>query len=127
MFRCLVLTACLAVALAGVTHKNDWEGWEKPAFCRTNDCPVYDLVETAEGYEKRSYKAGQWVSTEIEGIDFIEPNPMFQRLFRYISGANDRGKIALLLNCLDKHQIQQKGGLNLSKWISIAILYVNHL
>merc|ERR1712179_711696 len=91
----VLLCACVVVALAGTVpqteKKNDWEGWEKPAFCRTNDCPVYDLVETAEGYEKRSYKAGQWVSTEIEDIDYPESNPMFMRLFRYISGTNDRG------------------------------------
>merc|ERR1711909_221140 len=88
MFRCIVLAACLAVALAGVTHKNDWEGWEKPSFCRGNDCPVYDVIERTENYELRIYRAGRWVSTQVESIDYEPDNGMFGKLFRYISGAN---------------------------------------
>merc|ERR1711894_480319 len=84
MFRCIVLAACLAVALA----KNDWEGWVKPSFCRGNDCPVYDVIERTENYELRSYRAGRWVSTQVESIDYEPDNGMFGKLFRYISGAN---------------------------------------
>merc|ERR1711893_328185 len=99
MNRLLILAACVAVAFAGTVQKktentaekkNDWDGWYKPSFCRENDCPVYDLLERTDAYELRSYKAGQWVSTQIEDIDYPESNPMFMRLFRYIDGANDR-------------------------------------
>merc|ERR1711976_53422 len=96
----VVLCAIVAVTCAGVVQqkaaatekRNDWDGWTRPSFCRGLDCPVYDLVESQEGFELRSYKSGVWVSTQTESIDYTDSQngEMFQKLFRYISGANVR-------------------------------------
>merc|ERR1712142_663366 len=43
----------------------------------------YSVVQKFDGYEERFYPSAAWVCTRTGG---------FQSLFRYISGANNRGK-----------------------------------
>lgn len=77
---------------------------EKPAFCRSYECPPFKAVNKTADYELRCYSSQNWVSTS----DFGYPTPMgytssqmFMRLFRYISGANsEKTKIKMTVPVL---------------------------
>uniref|UniRef100_A0A7S1W5G9 Uncharacterized protein n=1 Tax=Neobodo designis TaxID=312471 RepID=A0A7S1W5G9_NEODS len=89
-----VVTLSLAASLA-----HAWQPWppgKKPAFCNSQDCPVFDTLldcSASRGFTVRRYPAGQqWVSIDFEGpgIDTYDSvgDRAFNHLFDYITGAN---------------------------------------
>ncbi len=73
--------------IAGATGGSD-----APWFCHGINCPQF-TNSSVDGIEVREYKANLWTSTQVEGIsldDAMETG--FQRLFDYISGANEDTK-----------------------------------
>jgi hypothetical protein len=82
MFLLLVVLVVLAVSMAQ----------EAPWFCHGIDCPNF-TNSSVDSLEVRNYDSNLWTSTVVEGVDFDEATSTgFQRLFDYISGANDAGK-----------------------------------
>lgn len=73
--------------------KSEWP----PKFCNGIDCPMYTVLSKGKGYEERLYNASMWVSTRLKGVDFeAASRPMFMKLFKYISGNNEKKqKIAM--------------------------------
>lgn len=72
----------------------------KPAedICKTIECPEIEILPSGCGYAARKILAGRWVGTDMEldptqttGVSEDETTAAFMRLFRYISGSNDRG------------------------------------
>merc|ERR1712191_443 len=56
------------------------------------DTAPYNVLRTAEGYEERLYPAQKWVKTQVNDISKdAATSPMFQKLFAFISGQNDKG------------------------------------
>jgi hypothetical protein len=44
-----------------------------PPSCERIECPAYDVVDGANGFEIRRYKDAMWVSTApIEDISFVD-------------------------------------------------------
>lgn len=65
--------------------------WNKPKFCKKLDCPEYQVVSSTEDYEERIYSTSNWVSTNLTGLDYNTAQyTMFMKLFKYISGANEK-------------------------------------
>jgi len=85
-----ILFAVLGLAFAAPpSPKNEWV---KPAFCNSNDCPKFVTAETGDGYELRRYEPAVWVSTSFTAFKYEEGSrDAFNRLFRYIQGANADG------------------------------------
>jgi len=70
----------------------------KPAFCHELDCPKFTVLETNDKFEVRHYEPSVWVATSITTFDYTktESNPMFYKLFHYISGNNTQNtKLAM--------------------------------
>ena len=64
-----------------------------PWFCHDLQCPRYKLLNESVGYETRRLKATRWVSTDVEAFSLaLATTTGFQRLFAYISGANEEAK-----------------------------------
>merc|ERR1712199_110031 len=69
--------------------------------CRGIDCQEFKLLnannETAALWEERLYPAAEWTETYVDGVDFNKAmGEGFNRLFQYISGANEaKAKIAM--------------------------------
>ncbi|EFN55487.1 hypothetical protein CHLNCDRAFT_133859 [Chlorella variabilis] len=61
---CLVLAMCLGVGVAAQ--------WKQPAFCKDWDCPKYEEVEKADGYETRKYEEAMWAWVQAKGDDMEE-------------------------------------------------------
>jgi len=62
-----------------------------PAFCNGLDCPLFTVINTTADYEVRKYPVSYWTSTSFEARNLTVPEEEgFNRLFNYISGANDR-------------------------------------
>ncbi|GBM12532.1 hypothetical protein AVEN_188701-1 [Araneus ventricosus] len=58
---------------------------------RDRECAPYTVVESHADYEIRSYSALTWMTTtETNRLPRIAKYKAFMKLFRYISGANDR-------------------------------------
>ena len=75
--------------------KYDVAKFTAPWFCHGIDCPVFrplnDKNETSKLWEERFYPAAEWTETYVSGVDLDKAEGMgFQRLFQYISGANDK-------------------------------------
>eukprot|EP00544_Gedaniella_sp_CCMP2646_P000026 CAMPEP_0202503894 /NCGR_PEP_ID=MMETSP1361-20130828/43078_1 /ASSEMBLY_ACC=CAM_ASM_000849 /TAXON_ID=210615 /ORGANISM="Staurosira complex sp., Strain CCMP2646" /LENGTH=87 /DNA_ID=CAMNT_0049137257 /DNA_START=114 /DNA_END=373 /DNA_ORIENTATION=- len=64
-----------------------------PPFCNNLDCPVYTVVTKTAQYEIRKYAPSVWSSTNVTSVDSYNDATRegFQRLFKYISGANTNG------------------------------------
>lgn len=58
--------------------------------CERIECPAYDVVDGANGFEIRRYTDAMWVSTApIEDISFVDATRSgFLQLFKYIQGKN---------------------------------------
>merc|ERR1712168_958845 len=72
--------------------------WSPPAFCRSNDCPKFVVLNKTENYEVRKYEASRWASTTVQNLHDLNGamRTGFMRLFNYISGNNVPGqKIAM--------------------------------
>ncbi|XP_075452378.1 heme-binding protein 2-like [Ascaphus truei] len=65
---------------------------QSPPFCRSLECPKYQLVKEYQTFEQRAYEATRWVTTQVEqdyfGFGIVTS---FRRLFKYISGNNTQG------------------------------------
>lgn len=56
-------------------------------------CPAFQLISANEEYEVRKYAASRWVSTRVETSEnsWRTMKTLFTRLFRYITGNNNKG------------------------------------
>lgn len=61
-----------------------------PPSCERIECPAYDVVDAANGFEIRRYKDAMWASTApIEDISLVAATRSgFLQLFKYIQGKN---------------------------------------
>merc|ERR1712156_1077113 len=76
----LILLACF-IGIASGAPRNDLQ------------TPEYKVVKTFESdgekFEERAYGVDMWVCTKQLITDITSDNGMFQKLFAYITGAND--------------------------------------
>ncbi|KAG8045639.1 hypothetical protein GUJ93_ZPchr0008g13338 [Zizania palustris] len=65
-----------------------------PPTCERIECPAYEVVDGANGFEIRRYSDAMWVSTApIEDISFVAATGTgFLQLFNYIQGKNAYNK-----------------------------------
>ncbi|KAF7028733.1 hypothetical protein CFC21_040600 [Triticum aestivum] len=79
----LLLLAAAALLAVGA-------GAAVPPSCERIECPAYDVVDNANGFEIRRYKDAMWVSTApIEDISLVDATRSgFLQLFKYIQGKN---------------------------------------
>lgn len=98
------LTVC--AALVGVMAAPSMAQWRAPAFCKGDDCPRYQKLQSMDGNsEVRRYEESTWVVTSVEQYGSSGSSNMFNRLFQYISGANARGqKIPMTRPVLTKYE-----------------------
>jgi len=80
--------------------------WNKPAFCREFDCPIFTTINdthTSE-WETRVYSGGTFVRTVVQGRSLSLAEWIgYHRLFRYINGHNDRNeRISMTVPILTK-------------------------
>jgi len=67
-------------------------GTPRSKLCHGLDCPKYTVTNTTKKWELRHYEATKWVATHAQAMNKSEVNSgMFQKLFKYISGANVNG------------------------------------
>ncbi|KAG8045660.1 hypothetical protein GUJ93_ZPchr0008g12267 [Zizania palustris] len=61
-----------------------------PPTCERIECPAYEVLDGANGFEIRRYSDAMWVSTApIEDISFVAATRTgFLQLFNYIQGKN---------------------------------------
>ncbi|KAK1663019.1 hypothetical protein QYE76_051178 [Lolium multiflorum] len=80
MFLLLAAAATLAVVAGAAVAPS----------CERIECPAYDVVDGANGFEIRRYTDAMWVSTApIEDISFVDATRSgFLQLFKYIQGQN---------------------------------------
>jgi len=74
--------------------------WDKPDFCKQDDCPEYTVVSTSEDYEIREYAAMRLAMVKYRATNiftkFSSMNSAFMKLFQYIQGFNvDEQDIAM--------------------------------
>ncbi len=87
MMAALVISAMVMSHMSVLGADND-----APWFCHGINCPPF-TNSSVDGVEVRLYQSNLWTSTQVEGVsldDAMETG--FQRLFDYISGANEAGK-----------------------------------
>jgi len=69
----------------GVRSEGEW-------FCHGINCPEFTNTSTAQGLEVRFYDSALWASTNVSSISLQQAESIgFNRLFDYISGANEAG------------------------------------
>ncbi|GAB4818132.1 hypothetical protein N2152v2_005178 [Parachlorella kessleri] len=80
----------LIAALLGLASCDDWE---KPEWCRDHDCPKFKVVNSADGYETRTYEPATWAYVKMKGVRHPDEAVMegFAHLFKYINGDNEAG------------------------------------
>jgi len=94
-------TASRVAPLIGRQDASEALEFKAPWFCHGIDCPEFKLLnannETAALWEERLYPAAEWTETYVDGVDFNKAmGEGFNRLFQYISGANEaKAKIAM--------------------------------
>lgn len=61
-----------------------------PPTCERIECPAYEVVDSANGFEIRRYTDAMWITTApIEDISFVAATRTgFLQLFNYIQGKN---------------------------------------
>ena len=69
-------------------------GWVEPWYCHGLDCPVFtnptNLTIQGVTIEMRNYEESLWAATLVENTDLDDAESIgFNRLFDYISGANE--------------------------------------
>ncbi|XP_055932211.1 heme-binding protein 2-like [Argiope bruennichi] len=78
MWKVVTVIVFALTLVEGCVYKND-------------ECAPYTVVETHADYEVRSYPALTWATTtETNRLTRVGKYKAFMRLFRYISGKNDR-------------------------------------
>ncbi|XP_050220380.1 uncharacterized protein LOC126670646 [Mercurialis annua] len=65
-----------------------------PPTCNRIECPSYDVIDVANGYEIRRYNSSLWMTTSpIEDISLVDATRTgFLQLFDYIQGKNSYGE-----------------------------------
>lgn len=87
MFHFLVVIAVLLMA-ASASVKAEAAPW----FCHGLDCPEF-TNSSVDSIEVREYGSALWSSTQVLGVDLDDAvSTGFDRLFDYISGANEAEK-----------------------------------
>jgi len=82
----------------------------KPSFCKWYSCPTFTATSVGNKMESRTYSGtSQWVSTSVivdrSSLSWSGPKGMFQKLFSYISGANDQGmKMAMTVPVVNQFE-----------------------
>ncbi|XP_073413832.1 heme-binding protein 2-like [Dendrobates tinctorius] len=85
----LGLICLFGIAVAEEQAFNVSSGSHLPSFCRTSDCPKYQLVKKYDNFELRQYEETRWVRTSLKQDVFgLEMVASFQRLYKYIRGNN---------------------------------------
>jgi hypothetical protein len=84
-------TAVLAATVATTALAEN--PFEAPSFCHDLDCPSFTTRTVSGDVQVRSYDTLKWASTDVES-DSAETagNIAFQRLFGYLSGANENSQ-----------------------------------
>ena len=105
----VVLVAIMAV-LATVSGKSLRSGdGDEPWFCHGIDCPSYSNT-TTDSIEVRSYSTELWSSTDVYGVSLDDAmDTGFNRLFNYISGANE-GSVAIPMTAPVLVKVRRQGG-----------------
>ncbi|KAM8946406.1 heme-binding protein 2-like [Pelodytes ibericus] len=87
----VLVLLCLYGSVA-IAEEHSADEYQAPAFCRTYECPKYQVAKKYETFELRSYEASNWVTTELE-VDSLGLGvyTSFKRLFDYINGQNSQG------------------------------------
>ena len=104
--RCLVALLVAAVVACGgdaarpaglagapgraavATHGGDAAPW----FCHGIGCPAFEVLDKTSEYELRAYNSTAWAATTVTGMNYTKAvSTGFERLFGYISGANEDG------------------------------------
>jgi len=82
-----LLSSVFASTILAVSAENPFDA---PKFCHDLDCPSFSTRTVDNGAEVRDYDALQWASTVVETDSATDAGSIaFQRLFGYISGANE--------------------------------------
>ncbi|XP_077138930.1 heme-binding protein 2-like [Ranitomeya variabilis] len=85
----LGLISLFGIAVAEEQAFNVSSEKQLPSFCRTSDCPKYQLVKKYDNFELRQYEETRWVRTSLKQDLFgFEMVASFQRLYKYIRGNN---------------------------------------
>ncbi|KAL2331213.1 hypothetical protein Fmac_018794 [Flemingia macrophylla] len=89
----LELSFLLTLLLLVSSHTHDQNAGRGtiPPTCKRIECPTYDVIEVADGYEIRHYhNSTLWMSTSpIQHISLVQATRTgFRRLFDYIQGKN---------------------------------------
>lgn len=85
MFVSALILVILSIFCLSITKASD-----APWFCHDLDCPKFTQTINSEGLELRSYGSNLWSSTVVNGTSLDDATSEgFNRLFDYISGAND--------------------------------------
>jgi len=83
-------------SMMNVAASDEQSKFQPPWFCHGIDCPAYTVLNaknetTAQLWEERLYPASFWTETYVSGLDYDKAMTTgFQRLFRYISGDNEK-------------------------------------
>jgi len=67
--------------------------WTPPSYCEGLDCPIFSILmdDPQNAVQYRSYNSAYWARTQVVGTDYQSSvSTGFNRLFDYISGANDQ-------------------------------------
>ncbi|KAF8714321.1 hypothetical protein HU200_027785 [Digitaria exilis] len=83
--RLLLVSAVVALAVLAAAAAA-----AVPPTCERIECPAYEVVDSANGFEIRRYTDAMWASTApIEDISFVSATRSgFLQLFNYIQGKN---------------------------------------
>jgi hypothetical protein len=69
-------------------------GKSAPWFCHDLDCPHFKVLNTTSAYELRDIAKGAWAQTTTESVLYsVGVTEGFQRLYKYIAGANEEEKV----------------------------------
>ncbi|KAL4436819.1 hypothetical protein ABPG75_003958 [Micractinium tetrahymenae] len=90
----LCLLAFCASAATAAARGLPVADWEKPPFCKDRDCPRFETVKKADGYETRKYEEAIWAWVEFEDVRDPQEATMIgvAELVNYLSGNNSESK-----------------------------------
>ncbi|KAL4432584.1 hypothetical protein ABPG77_000521 [Micractinium sp. CCAP 211/92] len=94
MVKAALLLCLLAFCAVAATSGTPLHCWEKPSFCKERDCPRFETVDKADGYETRKYEEAVWAWVEFEDVRDPQEATMMgvAELFNYFAGNNSESK-----------------------------------
>jgi hypothetical protein len=114
----LLFLGSASAALLRGSVKGGWE--DAPWYCHGLDCPSFTNSTVDGMLEVRSYDAFYWASTDIETFSITEASNIgFQRLFDYISGANE-GNVEISMTSPVLNQVQPGAGPNCNSTFTVS-------